>query len=107
MRFSLPASLVFASFALAPLALMSSPAHAQRASGDYRCTALADQVRSAVAAAPADGDGTARARRALANGQLLCNAGNAADGGRQYRAALRSLGVEEVRAAAPQTTAQR
>lgn len=107
MRFSLPASLVFASFILAPLVVTATPAHAERANTDYRCTTLAEQVQSAIAGSSADASVTDRARRAATNGRVLCAAGNAADGGRQYRAALRVLGVEEARADQPQAVAQR
>ncbi|MEQ1508895.1 MAG: hypothetical protein ABL909_00670 [Sphingopyxis sp.] len=99
-NFSLSALLTAASFALAPLALLSLPtlAHAQAPSGDYRCTELPAQVRAA-AAASTDAAALHRAQRFIANGQNLCNARAEGAAARQYRTALRILGATEVRPA--------
>ncbi|MEQ1688407.1 MAG: hypothetical protein ABL874_07520 [Sphingopyxis sp.] len=99
-NFSLSALLTSASFALAPIALFAVPtlAHAQGASGDYRCTELPAQVRAATAAST-DADAVQRAQRFIANGRNLCNARAEGEAARQYRSALRILGVAEVRPA--------
>lgn len=98
-------TLIAAAFALAPLAVFSTPAAAQGA-GDYRCTTLPAQVQAAVASA-SDADQIARAQRFLQSGNQLCEARAEGAAARQYRSALRILGASEVRTAAPTDIAQR
>ncbi len=88
-RFPLSTVLLTAAFAVAPL----SAATAQT-SEDYRCSALPDQVRSAVAEST-DRSAKARAERFLATGNSLCNARAEGAAARQYRSALRVLGASE------------
>ncbi len=98
-RFPLSTVVMTAAFALAPLAALTAPtvAHAQAVSTDYRCTDLPAQVRTA-AAASTDAAAVARAQRFIATGQSLCDARSEGPAARQFRSALRILGVDEVRA---------
>ena len=81
-------------FALAPLVAFTAPAAAQ--SADYRCAELQVQARTAAANAT-DADQAQRARRFIAVGQQLCEARAEGQAARQFRSALRILGVAEVR----------
>lgn len=97
-NFSLSALLTAATFALAPITVLTTPtlAHAQSPSGDYRCTGLAAQVHAA-ADASSDSEALQRAQRFIANGRNLCEVRAEGAAARQYRAALRILGAAEVR----------
>lgn len=77
----------------ASLVATASPAQAQAASSDYRCTALAEQARTA--AAGASGKQQADASRLVATGAKLCAAGNERAAAKQFRAALQIAGVAE------------
>lgn len=103
--FPISLTLIAAAFTLAPLAILSTPASAQTA-GDYRCTTLPAQVEAAAANAT---DTTARdnALRFLRTGNTLCQADADGAAARQFRSALRLLGVEEVRAPTATDIAQR
>lgn len=79
--------------------LSAAPASAQAAS-DYRCTALAEQARTA-AASTTDATKAQRARQFIATGAALCEARSEGPAARQFRSALRVLGVDEIRNAAP------
>jgi hypothetical protein len=79
--------------------LVSAPVSAQAAT-DYRCTALAEQARTA-AANTSDATKAQRAQRFIATGAALCEARSEGSAARQYRSALRVLGVDEIRNAAP------
>lgn len=103
--FPLSFTLIAAAFALAPLAVLSTPAAAQ-GNGDYRCTALPAQVQTAVAGAT-DAGQVARAQRFIQSGNQLCEAGAEGAAARQFRSALRILGATEVRTATPTDIAQR
>ena len=97
--FPLSSILMAATFTLAPLVALTAPVGAQaQAVGDYRCTDLPVQVRAALAAST-DTNATARARRLVASGQQLCDLRSEGPAARQFRSALRVLGVSEVRAA--------
>lgn len=97
--FPLSSILMTATFALAPLAVLTAPVAAQaQSTGDYRCTGLAAQVQQA-AANSTDAAAVQRAQRLIANGRALCEARSEGPAARQYRSALRVLGVEEVRPA--------
>ena len=71
----------------------TSPAYAQ-GSADYRCTGLADQANTA--ADSAQGGKQASAKRFVATGKKLCEAGNERAAAKQFRAALKVAGVAEV-----------
>lgn len=79
--------------------LVQTPASAQAAT-DYRCTELAAQARTA-AANSTDATLVQRAQRFIATGAALCEARSEGPAARQYRSALRVLGVDEVRNATP------
>ena len=64
----------------------TSPAYAQ-GSADYRCTGLADQANTA--ADSAQGGKQASAKRFVATGKKLCEAGNERAAAKQFRAALK------------------
>ncbi len=98
-RLSLSPLLIASAFALAPVTALMAPtgAHAQAVSQDYRCTTLPEQVRAA-ASASTDAAAVARAQRFLATGVSLCEARSEGPAARQFRSALRILGVEEARA---------
>ena len=79
--------------------LSAAPVSAQAAT-DYRCTELAAQARTAAANAT-DATQAQRAQRFIATGAALCEARSEGPAARQYRSALRVLGVDEVRNATP------
>ncbi|MCC2602968.1 hypothetical protein [Sphingopyxis yananensis] len=81
----------FAAGALALSAVVATPAFAN--AKDYRCGALAEQA--SAAADSADADKQKVAKRFVTIGNKLCEAGNGRDAAKQYRSALRSLGVAE------------
>ncbi len=89
----LPALIGFVAAGTAMLA--TAPAEAQAAT-DYRCTELVTQARTAATNAT-DAAQAARARRYIATGVALCEARSEGPAARQFRSALRVLGVEEVR----------
>ena len=93
----LPALLGFA--VTGAIMLSAAPASAQAAT-DYRCTELAAQARTA-AANSTDATQVQRAQRFIATGAALCEARSEGPAARQYRSALRVLGVDEVRNATP------
>ena len=96
--FPLSSILMAATFTLAPLVALSAPVGAQaQAAADYRCADLPVQARTAIAAST-DANATARARRLVASGQQLCDLRSEGPAARQFRSALRVLGVAEVRA---------
>jgi hypothetical protein len=100
MRFPLSSTLTVATFALAPVLMfaVAAPAQAQGASGDYRCTALADQARAAAALPGLSASDATSARRAVATGTTLCNARAEGAAARQFRRALSIANVTEARA---------
>ncbi|WP_077148757.1 hypothetical protein [Sphingopyxis sp. KK2] len=75
------------------LVATTSPAYAQSAA-DYRCAGLADQA--STAAGTADASKQANAKRFVATGKKLCEAGNERAAAKQFRAALKVAGVAEV-----------
>jgi hypothetical protein len=77
------------------LVASASPAHAQTSSADYRCAALVDQARAA--ADTVEGGRQADANRFIATGLKLCEAGNERAAAKQFRAALKIAGVDEVK----------
>jgi hypothetical protein len=81
---------------LSGAALAFSAVPASASSGDYRCTGLADQARSAAEAADASKQKVAQ--RFLATGLKLCEARNARAAAQQFRSALKAAGVAEVEA---------
>lgn len=91
---TLSTAIVAGLFALAPMVLFTAPAAAQ--SSDYRCAELQTQARTAAANAT-DAGQAQRARRFIAVGQQLCEARAEGQAARQFRSALRILGVAEVR----------
>lgn len=92
-----PLLLAAASFALTGTIMLAAvPADARGASTDYRCTALLEQSRAAVAAAT-DPAVAQRAARAIRTGETLCEARAEGAAANQFRRALTMLGVEEVR----------
>lgn len=93
----LPALLGFA--VTGAVMFATAPASAQAAT-DYRCTALVDQARTA-AANSTDAAKAQRARQFIATGVALCEARSEGPAARQFRSALRVLGVQEIRNAAP------
>ena len=109
MRLPLSSTLTLAAFALAPVAMFSIavPAHAQGTSGDYRCTALADQARAAAAQPGLSTSAVTRARQAVATGQTLCAARAEGAAARQFRRALSIANVVEVRNQTPSQVATR
>ena len=82
--------------AVAGSTLALSPVAASANSGDYRCAGLADQARTA--ADSADAAKQKAAKRFVATGLKLCEAGNSRDAAKQFRSALRTAGVAEVAA---------
>jgi hypothetical protein len=86
---------LFGFVATGAVMLMTAPAEAQAAS-DYRCTDLVTQARTA-AAGTTDATKAARARSFIATGVALCEARSEGPAARQFRSALRVLGVDEVR----------
>lgn len=84
----------FSAAIVATLAL--SPVSASANANDYRCGNLAEQARNA-----ADGADAAKqkaAKRFVATGVKLCEAGNSRDAAKQFRSALRTAGVAEANA---------
>jgi hypothetical protein len=100
MRFPLSSTLTVAAFALAPILMIAvtAPAHAQGSSGDYRCTALADQARAAATLPGLSAGDATSARRAVSTGVTLCNARAEGAAARQFRRALAIANVTEARA---------
>ncbi len=89
--------LTVAVFSLAPMIAFTAPSAANaQAAGDYRCTTLQDQARAAAASAT-DAGQLQRAQRFIAVGRQLCDARAEGQAARQFRSALRILGVDEVR----------
>lgn len=88
--------LAAAGSALALSAVAVAPAQAN--ARDYRCGGLAEQARSA--AENADASKQRVAKRYVATGLKLCEAGNERAAAQQFRSALKASGVEEVQAAA-------
>lgn len=84
---------IVAASALAFTGLMASTLPAYAASGDYRCAGLADQATTA--ADQVDGNKQASAKRFVATGKKLCEAGNERAAAKQFRAALKIAGVAE------------
>ena len=68
------------------------PAYAN--SGDYRCAGLADQAGNA--AEKASGSDQQNAKRFVATGKKLCEAGNERAAAKQFRSALKIAGVAEL-----------
>lgn len=91
------AFVVVAASALAFTGLIAttSPAAAQTNSSDYRCAGLVDQARAA--AGTVDGGKQSDANRFIATGEKLCEAGNGRAAAKQFRAALKIAGVDEVK----------
>lgn len=81
-----------AGLAFAGLVASTSPAYAAEG-GDYRCAALAVQAESAAEAAGASD--RSNAKRFVATGKKLCDAGNERAAAKQFRAALKIAGVAE------------
>ena len=93
-RFPTAFAIVAASgLAFAGLMASASPAYAQ-SGGDYRCTGLADQARTA--ADSTESGKQASAKRFVSTGKKLCEAGNERAAAKQFRAALKIAGVAEV-----------
>ena len=86
---------IVAASALAFTGLIASttPAYAQSGS-DYRCSGLAEQAY--VASNGVEGTKQANAKRFVATGKKLCEAGNERAAAKQFRAALKIAGVAEV-----------
>lgn len=84
-----------AGFAATATILFAAPA-VQAQSTDYRCTGLMQQA-TAAATSTTDAAKAARAQRFIRTGVALCNASAEGEGARQFRSALRVLGVSEVR----------
>ena len=82
--------------ALALGGLVAEPAQAN--ARDYRCGELAAQARTA--ADSADVSKQKVAKRFVATGDKLCEAGNGRAAAQQFRSALRTAGVAEVQPAA-------
>ncbi|PQM28511.1 hypothetical protein CVO77_08605 [Sphingopyxis lindanitolerans] len=94
-RFPAAFAIVAASaLAFTGLIASTSPAYAQTGSSDYRCSALAEQAYTA--ANGVDSDKQASAKRFVATGNKLCEAGNERAAAKQFRAALKLAGVAEV-----------
>lgn len=81
-----------AALAFAGLMASTAPAHAQQGN-DYRCSGLAEQAH--VAATGVEGNKQASARRFVATGKKLCEAGDERAAAKQFRAALKIAGVTE------------
>jgi hypothetical protein len=98
---TLSSTVAVALFTLAPLVALTAPSTASaQASADYRCTDLQVQARTAAAAA-SDAGQIQRAQRFIATGRQLCEANAEGQAARQFRSALRILGVQEIRNPAP------
>ncbi|WP_033074686.1 hypothetical protein [Sphingopyxis sp. MWB1] len=85
---------VVAASALAFTGLIASTQPAYAAEGDYRCNGLVEQARAA--ADNATGKAQSNAQRYVATGLALCKAGNERAAAKQFRAALKVTGVDEV-----------
>ena len=85
---------IVAASALAFTGLIASttPAYAQSGS-DYRCSGLAEQAYTA--ANGTEGSKQSSAKRFVATGKKLCEAGNERAAAKQFRAALKLAGVAE------------
>lgn len=93
-RFPAAFAIVAASaLAFTGLIATTSPAYAQDG-GDYRCSTLAEQAY--VAANGVDGAKQVNAKRFVSTGKKLCEAGNERAAAKQFRAALKLAGVDEV-----------
>ena len=96
-RFPSALAIVAASaLAFTGLIAWTAPAAAQTGSSDYRCSTLAEQAY--VAANGANNGKQASAQRFVATGKQLCEAGNERAAAKQFRAALKLVGVPEVEA---------
>ncbi|NIJ39421.1 hypothetical protein FHR22_004168 [Sphingopyxis panaciterrae] len=92
-RFPSALAIVAASaLAFGGLVASTSPAYAQNGS-DYRCAGLADQASTAAEGASAGQKSSAK--RFVATGKKLCEAGNERAAAKQFRAALKIAGVAE------------
>ena len=92
-RFPAAFAIVAASaLAFTGLLASASPAAAQTGS-DYRCSALAEQAYTASNGV--EGGKQASAKRFVATGKKLCEAGNERAAAKQFRAALKLAGVAE------------
>src|SRR3546814_12298872 len=90
-RFPTAFAVVAASaLAFTGLIASTSPAYAQ-SGGDYRCAGLAAQAH--VAASGVEGSTQSNAKRFVATGKKLCEAGNAPAAGKQLRPALKHDGL--------------
>lgn len=87
------ASFSAALMAVAGTTLALSPVSASANAGEYRCTGLAEQARNA--ADSADAGKQRAAKRFVATGLKLCEAGNSREAAKQFRSALRTAGVAE------------
>lgn len=87
---------IVAASALAFTGLIAStaPAYAQTGGNDYRCSGLAEQAY--VASNGVEGAKQTSAKRFVATGKKLCEAGNERAAAKQFRAALKLAGVAEV-----------
>jgi hypothetical protein len=93
-RFPSAFAIVAASaLAFTGLIASTSPANAQAKSGDYRCSGLAEQAYTA--ANGVEGGKQTSAKRFVATGNKLCEAGNERAAAKQYRAALKIAGIAE------------
>ena len=93
-RFPSAFAIVAASaLAFTGLVASASPAYAQSGS-DYRCAGLADQASTAAEGASAGQKSSAK--RFVSTGKKLCEAGNERAAAKQFRAALKLAGVDEV-----------
>lgn len=81
--------------AFSGLVASTSPAHAATNDSDYRCAGLVDQARAA--ADTVEGGKQSDVERFIATGQKLCEAGNARAAAKQFRAALKIAGIDEVK----------
>ena len=85
---------IVAASALAFGGLIASTTPAYAGESDYRCAGLVDQARAA--ADGAEGNKQKNAKRYVATGLKLCEAGNERAAAKQFRAALKIAGVAEV-----------
>jgi hypothetical protein len=72
-------------------AALVATASTASAAGDDRCSALPQQVRSALASA--DEEVATRAARRLRTGEALCKANNARAAAKEFQVALKLLGA--------------
>ncbi|MDZ3832376.1 MAG: hypothetical protein U0S50_11220 [Sphingopyxis sp.] len=85
---------VVAASALAFGGLLASTSPAYAGESDYRCAGLVEQARAA--ADGAEGSKQQSAKRYVATGVKLCEAGNERAAAKQFRTALKITGVAEV-----------